>query len=125
MGGLEMGEIITLELPDLLARRAREVASQTNRRIEDVLLDWLYQIENDPPVESLSKEQLLVLCDSQMDPDQNEELSDLLARNQEGQLDEADHQRLDELMKIYRVSLLRKAQALKLAVEQGLRPPLD
>ena len=119
-----MGEIITLELPELLAQRARAVAKQTNRRMEDVLIDWLKQIEHEPPIESLPDDQLLALCDLQMEPDQNEELSDLLARNREGQLDEAEHQKLDELMQVYRIGLLRKAQALKVAVERELRPPL-
>jgi hypothetical protein len=56
-----------------------------------------------------------------METDQNEELSHLLARNREGQLDEVERQRLDELMQVYRAGLLRKAQALKVAVEKGLR----
>lgn len=120
-----MGEIVTLELPDILAQRVREIANQTNRRMEDVLLDWLNQVKDEPPVDSLSKDQLLALCDSQMEAGQSEELSELLIRNQEEQLDEAERQRLDELMQIYRVGLVRKAQALKLAVERGLRPPLD
>jgi hypothetical protein len=60
-----------------------------------------------------------------MDANQNEELSDLLIRNQEEQLIETERQRLDDLMRIYRVGLVRKAQALKVAVERGLRPPLD
>lgn len=33
--------------------------------------------------------------------------------------------RLDELMHLYRRGLVRKAQALKVAVERGLRPPLS
>jgi hypothetical protein len=120
-----MAETITLELPDTLARRAREVASRTNRRLEEVLIDWLYQVETEPPVESLSDDQILALCDMQMETGHNEELSDLLARNREGQLNEAEQQRLDELMQVYRAGLRRKAQALKVAVERKLRSPLN
>lgn len=36
-----MAEAITLELPDEVARRAREAARRTGRQIEDVLTDWI------------------------------------------------------------------------------------
>ncbi len=36
-----MAEIVTLELPETLAQRAKEIAALTNRRIEDVLLEWI------------------------------------------------------------------------------------
>jgi hypothetical protein len=121
-----MAEVITLELPDTLARRARAEANRTNRPLEAVLLEWLSRIETaEPPVESLPDEQVLALSDSQMEPQTNEELSDLLARNREGQLDETARRRLDELMQLYRSGWVRKAQALKVAVDRGLRPPLN
>jgi hypothetical protein len=34
-------------------------------------------------------------------------------------------QRLDELMQVYRHGWVRKAQALQVAVQRGLRPPLN
>jgi hypothetical protein len=68
---------------------------------------------------------VLVLCDMQMDDARQMELSDLLADNREGALDGAKHKRLDELMLVYRRGTVRKAQALKMAVERGLRPPLN
>jgi len=36
-----MGETVTLEVPDELARRARALAAATHRRFEDAVLDWL------------------------------------------------------------------------------------
>ena len=36
-----MAEAITLELPEDVARQAREVAGRTGRRMADVLTDWL------------------------------------------------------------------------------------
>jgi len=36
-----MAEAITLELPDAVARRARETARRTGRPMEDVLPDWI------------------------------------------------------------------------------------
>ena len=75
----------------------------------------------EPPVDALPDDQVLALCDIQMDPVQQEELSELLARNREGELDPAHYDRLDQLMGVYRRGLVRKAQALKVAVERGLR----
>ena len=77
------------------------------------------------PVESLPDDQVLALCDTQMDAEQQEELGDLLTRNREGLLSSTERTRLDELMQTYRHGLVRKAQALKVAVERGLRPPLN
>lgn len=120
-----MTQMVTLELPEELALRAREVAVRTQRRLEEVLVEWLDQMVAEPPVESLSDDEILALCELQMEVQQNEELSELLARNREGLLSEGERSRLDELMQIYRRGLLRKAQALRVAVARGLRPPLN
>jgi hypothetical protein len=120
-----MAEIVTLKLPEEVARRAREVAARTHRRPESVLLEWISRVVAEPPVESLPDDQVLALCDMQMDVGQQAELGDLLARNREGLLSSAERARLDELMQIYRRGLVRKAQAVKVAVERGLRPPLN
>ena len=118
-------EIVTLEVSETLAARAREVAVRTNRRVEDVLVEWLDRAAEEPPIEMLADDEVLTLCDLQMGPAQQEQLSDLLARHHEGQLDPSGHERLDALMDVYRHGLVRKAQALKVAVERGLRPPLQ
>lgn len=52
-------------------------------------------------------------------------LGDLLARNREGTLDAEGQRQLDELMRIYEHGLLRKSQALRVAVQRGLREPLQ
>lgn len=117
-----MGERVTVELPDELARRARAVAAQTRRRLEDVLVDWLDRAGAEPAVESLPDEQVLALCDAQLAPEEQDELSDLLARHREGRLPDTERARLDELMRLYRRGLIRKAQALQTAVARGLKP---
>lgn len=120
-----MAEIITLELPEALAQQAKEIAALTHRRVEEVLIEWLDRASADLPLESLSDEQILVLCDLQMQPNQQDQLSDLLARNQEGSLTEPEVSQLNELMQVYRRGLVKKAKALKVAVERGLRPALS
>lgn len=119
-----MSHIVTLNLPNDVAERAQSVARQTNRRVEDVLLDWLGQAAGAAPVDSLPDDEVLALCDLQMSQSEQDELSALLGRQRERALDEAARKRLDTLMEIYRRGMVRKAQALKVAVERHLRPPI-
>ena len=39
-----MAEIVTLELPETLAQRAKQIAVLTNQRLEDVLVEWSYWV---------------------------------------------------------------------------------
>ena len=103
---------------------ARALALRTHRTVEDVLLDWLDRAATELPIEELPDDQVLALRDMQMSDDQQEELSELLARSREGTLGDHDRGRLDELMGAYRRGMVKKARALKIAVERGLQPPL-
>ena len=122
---MQMSEIVTLEIPDALARQAREVALATHRRLEDVLVEWIDRVAAEVPVEALPDDQIIALSNLQLDASENEELSDLLAGQREGQLTETDHRRLAQLMTIYRRGMINRARALRVAVERGLRPPLN
>ncbi len=119
-----MTDTVTLELPHELAESARTIAERTNRRVEDVLLEWLDRAVADVPISLLPDDKVLALCDLRMSVEQQEELSDLLGRQREGTLDSAGRARLGALMSLYRGGMVRKAEALKVAVERGLRPPL-
>jgi hypothetical protein len=120
-----MSETIVLELPDKLARSTREIATRTQRRLEDLLVDWIDRTISDLPIESLPDSQVLALCDSQLTNTQQEQLDVLLARNREGSLTSDERRRLDDLMQVYRRGLIRKAQAVHVAVQRGLRSPLN
>jgi hypothetical protein len=115
---------VTLEIPDNVMREVRAIAERTGQNLEDVLADWLGRMADELPVEALSDARVLELCDLQMTPEQQSQLSDLLAENREGQLDKSRYEQLDSLMHLYRAGMLRKAEALKVAVQRGLRPPL-
>ena len=119
-----MTQTVTLELPSELVVRASEVATRTKRRVEDVLVEWLSRTGVDA-VEGLSDADVLALCDSAMVEADQEQLSDLLARQREGELQAVEKQRLDELLQSYRKGLIFKARAWQAAVSRGLRPPLS
>ncbi len=120
-----MAEMYTVELSEKVVYRAREVADRTQRRVEDVLAEWMEHFVDDMPVEMLVDDHVLQIATMQLPEDQQSELSDLLSKNREGELDDAGHKRLDELMAVYRLGLVRKAKAIKVAVERGLISPVS
>ena len=76
-------------------------------------------------VNELADDEVLRLTELHLAEEEESTLSDLLDRNREGQLDAAGRRRLDELMRQYEQGLLRKAQALRVAVQRGLIQPLQ
>ena len=120
-----MSEMMTIPVSEQAAHYATRVASLTHQSVEDVLARWLDWAAAEIPVETLPDEELLALCDLEMDKEQQQELSHLLDRNREGMLGPESQARLDELMQVYRRGLVRKGQAIKVAVQRGLRPPLN
>ncbi len=117
-----VSERITLDIPESVLAVARSLAVQRDIPLERVLVDLLGQVVDDTPVEMLSDDQVLALADSQMSDADQAVLSRLLAQNREGTL--TDQTELDRLMSLYRRGMVRKAQALRVAVERGLRPSL-
>lgn len=109
---------ITLILSDEIIARALDIAQKTNRELEDVVAEWID--EYDVPVEKLSDEEILLLCDYEMNPYHAYELRNLLYHHREGDLDRTDSERLDELLQIYRKGIVRKSRALQVAAARGL-----
>jgi hypothetical protein len=115
---------ITIEVSEQAARHASAVAAQTQRRVEEVLAEWLESLIQDMPIETMSDTEVLALAGLQFSDEQQEILTDLLEQNREDNLDAEGRRRLDELMRIYEHGLLRKSQALRIAVERGMLEPL-
>jgi deferrochelatase/peroxidase EfeB len=67
----------------------------------------------------------MALSELQMEPEQDLYLSELLDKQQAGILTEAERPQLWGLMQVYQEKLLLKAQALREAVERGLRASLE
>ena len=119
-----MSQQITIEVPEQVMRHAAQVAARISRPIEDILASWLEQATAERPVGELPDEEVLSLTELRLTGEQEEALSRLLEQNREGTLGAEDRHRLDELMRHYERGLLRKSQALRVAVERGLRAPL-
>jgi len=120
-----MAEKVTIELPEDIADQVRTVAARTQRSFGEVLVDWIRRAGSEPVLELLADDEVLAVCDREPDSAEQEELSELLQQNQEGALVGRERERLDELMRHYRTGLVRRAQAIKVAVSRGLRPRLS
>ncbi len=119
-----MPQSVTFNLPDELVARFEIEAKKHSRPVQDVVVDWLERSE-EMDLDTLSDAELLGVCDSLLEPDDQAELTDLLDRNREGQLDAEARPRLKALMTKYQQGLLRKARAWRIAVARGLRTNLD
>ncbi len=76
-------------------------------------------------VKSLSAREVMAMSELQMESEQDIRLSQLLSKQQADTLSEAERPELWTLMQIYQTLLVRKAVALREAVERGLREPLS
>lgn len=128
---------ITLTLPEEVYRRASHLAQLLNRDLADVLTEAItlslspvaippHQPSNTSfqPIATLSDTEIIALTELEMEPDQDQRLSELLDQQQAGVLTDAERPELSTLMQIYQEKLLQKAQALREAVQRGLREPL-
>ena len=120
-----MSRQVTIQVSEHVIRQAAQVAAQTHQSVEDVLAAWLESVMTGRPVEELSDDEVLALAELRLTEEQDASLSELLERNREGALDADGQRELDEMMRLYEHGLLRKSQALKVAVQRGLREPLQ
>lgn len=120
-----MSQQVTIQVSVQVLRQAAQVAAQTQRSVEDVLAAWLESVTTERPVEELSDDEVLALSELRLTDEQDASLSELLERNREGTLDAEGQRELNEMMRLYEHELLRKSQALKVAVQRGLREPLQ
>ncbi len=128
-----MAEQVILNLPDRLAKQVHAVAALTQRKLEDVFIEWLDSYAcaigdqgslDETAIVGLSDEQILKLCDLQMPEQEQTQMSLLLGKQRESTLQPGELEQLDGLLQIYRRGMVRKAEALKVAVERGLRARL-
>jgi hypothetical protein len=128
-----MATQITLNLPDEIYQKAEHFAQLTNRNIADILTQVitlsLSPISSQSiltnslevaSIASLADEEIIALTDLEMEPEQDQQLSELLYNQQAGTLTNTEHSELLALIQIYQEKLLLKAQALREAVQRDL-----
>lgn len=127
-----MSTQLVLTLPDETYERVAQFAACAKRNVSEIIaaaltstlpsLDVLAQLRN---TAQLSDREVLALSELQMEPEADRRLSELLDRQQAGELTDFEQAELTALMRIYEIGLLRQSQALAEAVQRGLIPPLQ
>lgn len=121
---------VLVALPDNLFRSAERLALNTRQPRLGLLTEMIGEAlaawdENRTPASALSDQEVLAICDLQMDARQSERLSELLERRREGVLNDDKRPELWALMRVYERALVHKSEGLVEAVRRGLRRPLQ
>lgn len=127
-----MNTQVVLNLPEDTYRRAAQFAAYAKRDLTEMLTatlatalpssDAINQLNG---IAKLPDREVLALTKLRMEPKADRRLSELLDRQQAGELNDRDGAELAALMRIYEINLLRQSQALAEAVERKLIPPLE
>jgi hypothetical protein len=126
-----MSTQITVTVPDNLYRHIQRLAQTSGRSMAEVMNSMmsvsLFPLSSPVtamPLEKLSDEDVLELADSRMSAAQNERMSELLDKQQSGELEGPEKDELAVLVYVYEQGTLLKAKAIHEAVRRGLREPI-
>ncbi len=122
---------MTLNLPDDTFERAAKHAAYAHRDVPEIIaaalassLPSMEAIDQLRTISKLPDQEILALTELQMESETDRRLSELLDRQQAGEVTDLERAELAALMRAYEMGLLRQSQALVEAVRRGLRPPL-
>jgi hypothetical protein len=117
---------VLLQLPDKLYERIREVAANSNRPVENVLLDSLALLFGDwpdeTPLESLqafTDEQLWAIVYLRLGKPDDERLNMLIDLSKRGELTQAEEAEMERLLDTEDRYILLRSQALVLLKQRG------
>lgn len=121
----------TLIVPDEIYTRAEEIAHDTARPVDEVLLEQLRLLADPltalPPDEQaeltalrhLSDDALWTIAAEQMPETVQEQMQTLMDRNSQGTITEDEYAELEQLVNRGNRLMLRKAEASGLLIERG------
>ncbi len=127
-----MSTQVVLNLPDETYERAAQYAAYAKREVAEIIAAALAStlpsreaINQLRSITKLPDSDVLALTKLRMEPQADRRLSELLDRQQAGELTDVEQAELAALMRNYEMGLLRQSQALAEAVRRGLIPPLQ
>ena len=126
-----MSTQLTLDLPENLVARARTIAKRAGQSVNELLAEsielslkpWGTVVEGD--IHQSGDEEVLKACDLELSTEDDRRLTELLQRQQAETLAVGEQAELASLMQVYQEGLVRKAEALREAVQRGLRGPVQ
>ena len=117
---------VTISLPEKIFANLSSVASKSHRRIDEVIVE---KIERDFAIDAGELEKQIAVCSDRevlklaeitMPAKQDERLSRLLSKQNEGILSSVKQNEMWQLMEMSRLTILKKASALRKIARRGL-----
>lgn len=128
----------TVSIPEQLYDKARRVAEQTARPVDEVIRARLEQSLDDSPLDLpdderaelralayLSDDALWTIAREQMAPAKQERMQALMDKNNFGTITDVEYNELSQLVEQGQRLTLRKAEAMKLLLDRGHSITLD
>ena len=128
----------TLTIPETLYDKARRVAEQTARPVDEVIRARLEESLDDMPLDLpdderaelralvyLSDDTLWTIAREQMASAKQERMQALMDKNTFGTITDAEYDELTQLVELGQRLTLRKAEAMKLLLDRGYSITLD
>jgi hypothetical protein len=119
---------VTLNLPKNIYLDISKVAKKTKRSLDEIVSERLQNFDKEDaqtPLQKSSDKEVLEAAELWMPENQSNRHSELLYKNQAGNLSASEQQELDFYQQIYRLALLRKAQGINEALRRGLIKSVD
>ncbi len=117
---------VTISLPEKVFANLSNFADKSHRRIDEVIAE---KIERDFSIDTAELEKQIAVCSDdevlelaeiKMSESEDKRLSDLLSKQNEGNLSTNEQKEMWELMEISRLATLKKAYALREISRRGL-----
>jgi hypothetical protein len=128
----------TISIPDKLYERARRVAQQTSRNVDDVLRSWLEAVSVEPSFDlpegeynelkamaQLSDDTLWTIAREQLPKAVQAKMTILMTNNTQGIITDTEYAELVTLVERGNRLTLRKAHAMKYLTQRGYSITLD
>jgi hypothetical protein len=123
-----MSEQITITLPDRIAKRINQWAEFSQQDVTEMVTTAIdvglpeLSGKQTVPIKDLNDAALMELTQVKLDEPTGARLNNLLTKQREGELNDAERKELLSLMQQYHEMWVRQAQALSEAVNRGLYP---
>lgn len=120
-------QTITIDLPEEIYRRAKQIAEISRRPIEQVVVDWIHPPHDEQSgrlddLDEMSDQDLRVEANRTLPDAQTERLAQLLQAQRERALTTAERNEAEALVKKEDWLTLRRARALYLLKQRGNLP---
>lgn len=118
---------IKLQIPTAIYERAQQIATNSNRSIESVLLDGLALLFGDLPDTSITPDTLTTYSDAQLWAvvhqrlawPQDARLRELITSGKQGQLSNEEQEEMERLIALVDHQMLLRSEAILLLKQRG------